>query len=73
MRSAPEEIRVPEIGLLQWWSDSPWDRQHWYVGEDRRAYRVAVEDGRAGSICDAGGSPITDRLSEPENRQEALL
>jgi len=72
--NAPREIHAPEIGLLQWWANSPWDRQHWYVDEQQVAYRVAIEYGRPGSIADEDGRLLANVAPElGDDLQEALL
>jgi hypothetical protein len=75
MRRAPDEIRVPDLGLLQWWAEAPDVRQHWYVSEEQRAYRVTVEDGRPGSIADEDGRLLLANVAPElgDDLQEALL
>lgn len=75
MSRAPEEIRVSDLGLLQWWSEAPDARQHWYVSEEQRAYRVLVEDGRPSSISHEDGRLLLANVAPElgDDLQEALL
>ena len=74
MRRAPDELHVPEIGLLQWWAEAPYDRVHWYVGEDQKAYRVTIENGQAGEVSDIDGKLIRRTVtSRPVVEEPALL
>ena len=74
MRQAPDELQVPDIGLLQWWAEAPYDQQHWYVGENQKAYRVTIEDGQAGAVSDIDGKLIRRVVtSRPVVEEPALL
>jgi hypothetical protein len=74
MRQAPDEVRVPGLGVLQWWAEAPYDQQHWYVGENQKAYRVTIENGQAGAVSDIDGKLIHSLvMSRPVVEEPALL
>jgi hypothetical protein len=74
MRVAPNELRIPDLGLLQWWAVSPWERQHWYVNETQQAYRVTLDGDRPIDVSDIDGNLILGNVTtELDDAQEVLL
>jgi hypothetical protein len=73
MRSAPDEVDVPELGLLQWWADSPYDSQHWYVAEGQRVYRVHLDGGRPVAVSDMRGKMILRIVTAAVSVEEPML
>jgi hypothetical protein len=74
MRVAPNELRIPDLGLLQWWAASPWEQQHWYVDETQQAYRVTLDGDQPIDVSDNRGNIITRNVTtEPDDAQEVLL
>lgn len=68
------EFTIPEIGVLQWWSDAPWPDVHWYAGEDQRAYRVTIDEhGQPVAIAHEDGQPVRVTLSETPGQQNVLI